>query len=548
MRPTASRGALWGALALAVSVTHPIPAARAATLVHSNDLLGDIEPCGCRTNPLGGMARKANWLRKLPEGNQADALLQLDAGDLLFSSDTLPELLQGQAEIQARYLLKSMAALKHDAVVPGEKDFSLGVAKFDQLRKESKVRFLAANLVRRKGGKPLLESSATFTRKEQGSDKELKIAVIGIVGDDLPWPKELKALPALAAAKREVAAARKRADLVILLTHVGFDKDKELAAKVPGIDIIVGGHTQSFLQQPIRVGKTIIYQSSFRNQYVGALPLHRKFDGQGYQLTGLDAGFDSPADKPGPVDRLVTDFKKDVGAFNLKNDVKLEKITSAAVASSGIKYHTFPKCAECHLKQFDFWRQSRHALALNSLLERQQYQNKECLACHTVGMGDKQGFMTVGQLGEYKKAPVTKKNADGEDIEPLASEEPEIGTFTTDELATYLKKMHDAGNLKEKVRITPLEPEQTLRRSVSSIHKSWTPVQCENCHQPGRDHPFSGAYSKKVEKTTCLNCHTAERAPEWYTAGKPDWTKIDAKRTLVTCPAGDLSEAETETE
>ena len=53
---------------------------------------------------------------------------------------------------------------------------------------------------------------------------------------------------------------------------------------------------------------------------------------------------------------------------------------------------------------------------------------------------------------------------------------------------------------------------------------------------------MAGTYSKTVENHTCLSCHTPERAPEWYSKdGKPDLEKIQAKRALVSCPAGDMT-------
>jgi hypothetical protein len=515
-------------------------AAQGATLLHTNDVLGDIEPCGCRTNPLGGMARKANLMKRLHDSS----ILQLDAGDLLFSANTIPDLLSKQAELQAGYLLRSMDALHHDAIVPGEKDFALGLKIFEKLRSRTKIRFIAANLVARSGER-LFDKSVIFTRK--GSDgKPIRIAVVGIVGDDLPLPRELKVQPPLAAAQKEVAAVRKNADLVVLLTHEGLDKDKELAEKVRGVDIIVGGHTQSFLQEPLRIGKVTIYQSSFRNQYVGVLPLEKPFNGQGYKLIGLDAGYDSPADAPSPTDTLVQEFKKAVGDLNTREDAKLEQLAPPNAASG--KFQTFPKCAECHLKQFDFWRKTPHALALNALMEKQQFKNKECLSCHTVGLGDPHGLLSINRLADYKKAPAHTSPPEGEspnEDSPLPVDDPVIEALSAEDLARYLKAMHEAKSLKDQVKITQIEPAETLRRSLSSMAHSWTPVQCENCHLPGQDHPFSGTYSKKVEKTACLNCHTAERAPEWYTkAGKPDWEKIQAKRALVTCPAGDSNDIE----
>jgi hypothetical protein len=536
--------------ALGVMATALPFAARAATLVHSNDVLGDIEPCGCRNNPMGGVARKSNFLAKAKL--EDPSILQLDAGDLLFSTHEIPELLKDQSELQARYLLKAMDELGLDAWVPGEKDLALGLKAFEKLVKGGKSRVLAANLVARKGGRAPFAKSAIFERKglESEGGKPLKIAVVGIVGEGLPYPSELKVLPALAAAKSAVAAVRKKADLVVLLTHAGLEADRELAAKVPGVDILIGGHSQSFLQEPQKVGKTTIYQSSFRNQYLGVLPLRAPFTGAGYKLVGLDAGYESPADKPGAMDTHVAEFKKALAELNTKSDAQMQKLTSITAAKGGDKFHTFPKCAECHFKQFDFWRTTRHALALNALIDKQQFKNKECLGCHSVGLGDPQGFSDVNRLAETKRQPGSiplDSPSPGPDAAPaLPIDDPIIEALGPTELATYLNAMHGAKSLQDKVRLTPAFPELPLHRSVSSLNRAWTPVQCENCHEPGREHPFSGTYSKKVENSSCLKCHTAERAPEWYTSGKLDLVKFQAKRAQVACPAGSLSELESE--
>ncbi len=63
---------------------------------------------------------------------------------------------------------------------------------------------------------------------------------------------------------------RGQADLFVVLSHQGLEADQKLAKAVPGIHLIVGAHTQSFLQEPIQVGETWIVQASFRNQQVGA--------------------------------------------------------------------------------------------------------------------------------------------------------------------------------------------------------------------------------------------------------------------------------------
>ncbi len=152
--------------------------AQAITLIHTNDVLGDIEPCGCRHNPQGGMARKYNLLTRTRAKDPF--VIQVDAGDLLFSTDQIPEMLQEQSELQARYLLESMDLTQHDVVVPGEKDFALGLSTFQKLIKKTKIHFLAANL-KKKNGKNILDSHVILTGKDS-QGKTVRVGVFGLVG------------------------------------------------------------------------------------------------------------------------------------------------------------------------------------------------------------------------------------------------------------------------------------------------------------------------------------------------------------------------------
>jgi 2',3'-cyclic-nucleotide 2'-phosphodiesterase (5'-nucleotidase family) len=66
---------------------------------------------------------------------------------------------------------------------------------------------------------------------------------------------------------------QKGARLVVLLTHLGLDRDKKLAAAVPGIDVIVGGHSHTVVTDPVVVGRTIIVQAGYYGLYLGVLEL-----------------------------------------------------------------------------------------------------------------------------------------------------------------------------------------------------------------------------------------------------------------------------------
>lgn len=480
-----------------------IPFGHAATLVHTNDVLGDIEPCGCRTNPLGGMARKYHLLKKMKDPLK----LQLDTGDLLFPSERIPNYLKDQSILQAKYLLKSMDLTHHQAAVPGEKDFALGLKIFENLRKSSQVQFLAANLKRR-DGKSFLNSHAIFTEKDPKTHKVFRIGVVGLVGEKLQWPHDLKVSPGIPVAQKEVISLQGKVDLLIFLTHQGLEEDRNLARRVSGIDLIVGGHSQAFLQNPEKVKKTWLVQSSFRNQYVGTWPLSSHLDSARYELVGLDTTYDSPVNAPSEIDDWVKEFKTRVAELNSEKETSLEMFETGKDVP---KYQTFPKCLGCHLKQFDFWRNTLHAHALEPLFKKNQHQNKECLTCHTLGLGDPEGWGQVNAVAEsyIGKDSVTR-------------------SISSEELRQTLADLSEGTGATQQKKLLPLA-------------RSWAPVQCENCHQPGRDHPFSGEkYLKTVEIQTCLNCHNLERSPSWYTPEKkPDRKVIEVKKSQVTCPAGE---------
>ncbi len=125
------------------ALASPIP------LIYSNDVHGEIEPCGCRGIPQGGFLRKLELIKKRTAG--LDKLIQSDSGDLFFSSDKIPPALEKQAVLQAQYVVKAMNQLKHTVFLPGEKDFALGTRVFDKLRKLAKFEFVASNLFRKNG-------------------------------------------------------------------------------------------------------------------------------------------------------------------------------------------------------------------------------------------------------------------------------------------------------------------------------------------------------------------------------------------------------------
>jgi 2',3'-cyclic-nucleotide 2'-phosphodiesterase (5'-nucleotidase family) len=116
----------------------------------------------------------------------------------------------------------------------------------------------------------------------------LRVAVLGLTTDALPYLVAPSGIAGVvvegvletARAWVPILRGREGADLVIALTHQGIDEDRTLARRVPGIDVIVGGHSHTPLFRPVRVkppgggpGGTVIVQAGRYGEYLGRLDL-----------------------------------------------------------------------------------------------------------------------------------------------------------------------------------------------------------------------------------------------------------------------------------
>jgi 5'-nucleotidase / UDP-sugar diphosphatase len=249
----------------------PLRAAEKLGILHFNDFHGRIfpylDPSIRAEGPAGGVAYLAEMIKKERSGNKGGTML-LAAGDL-FQGTPVSNLFLGKPVIE------TMNRLHLDAMVLGNHEFDWGRPVLQRLGKRAKFPFLAANVVDRKGDRlPGVKPYIMFTRKG------VEVAVIGVTTPetafivkkehvaDLTFLDPVHVVPALVEEVR-----KKGARLVILLTHLGLDADRALAGRVPGIDVIVGGHSHTVVTDPVKVGNTVIVQAGYNGLYLGILEL-----------------------------------------------------------------------------------------------------------------------------------------------------------------------------------------------------------------------------------------------------------------------------------
>ncbi len=288
---------IWAALAF--------PAfASATTIIYSNDVLGEVEPCGCRVDPMGGIVRRSGFLKEL-EIEKKGPVFQLDSGNFLFESKEFPEVLVESRRIQAEALVKAHEQMGLEATVPGDKDFALGLPAYEKLLGKSKIKVLAANLTSE--GKPLYPGSAILEKKD-AEGKTIRIGVIGLIGENLSYPAPLKIEPRLPAFEKERAALEGKTDFLVVLSHAGMESDLELAKKLKGVALVIGANSQSFTQEAVVENSIPIVQSSYRNQYIGVVPLETIKQPETFKLVGLDLSYEKKADPA--VKKILAQMQK----------------------------------------------------------------------------------------------------------------------------------------------------------------------------------------------------------------------------------------------
>jgi sulfur-oxidizing protein SoxB len=217
---------------------------------------------------VGGLDRIATIVKAI-RAERGDRVLLLDGGDTWQNSYT-------SLQTKGQDMVDCMALLKPDAMT-AHWEFTLGEARVKELVESIGFPFLAQNIRDTEWDEPAFKASATF---ERGG---VKAAVIGQALPYTPIANPRWMIPNWSFGIREddlrkqVERVRKEgAQLVVLLSHNGFDLDRKLASRVAGIDVILTGHTHDALPEAVKVGKTLLIASGSHGKFVSRLDLDVK--------------------------------------------------------------------------------------------------------------------------------------------------------------------------------------------------------------------------------------------------------------------------------
>jgi 5'-nucleotidase/UDP-sugar diphosphatase len=343
-------------------------------ILHTNDMHSELIPHspaldyrpGEENPAVGGVARLASAVDAIREekSNEGEPVLLFDAGDFLGGAPFAWLALNGSAPE-----LTIMQEMGYDAVAIGNHEYDYGpdvlaqyLLKAGYPEAHQKTLVLASN-TEAPSDNPL--AAQGLYRKTGMFDlgNGLKVGVFGLIGKDavlsLGETEGMQFLDQHETARQMVDELKGQgADVIVCLSHSGVDEDRQLARAVPGIDVIVGGHSHTALFEPVTQGSTIIVQAGCFGEYLGQLELaynpdtgevrvRNEEDGQPF-LIPIDSSFACDPE----IDALVQEYIPTLNAY-------VEEVTGgefhdimSTVATSDFVLSKLPPLSETTLGNF----------------------------------------------------------------------------------------------------------------------------------------------------------------------------------------------------
>ena len=240
------------------------------TILHSNDLHGDFLAEKIDENLIGGVSMLSGYVHKVR--NEEQNTIYCIAGDM-FRGSVIDSEFRGISTIEI------MNMLAPDVVTVGNHEIDYGIAHLLFLEKCAKFPIINANM-------HITTNNARLFKSHHIIEIDgMKILFIGILTETVLSMAKKEALVGNYVDIHDAVTEVERIcnaynsldiDCTVLLTHIGFEEDKMLAAQLDsslGIDIIIGGHSHTYLERPEEVNGILIAQAGTGTDQIGRFDL-----------------------------------------------------------------------------------------------------------------------------------------------------------------------------------------------------------------------------------------------------------------------------------
>jgi len=352
-------------------------------VILSADQNGHLTPCGCAKPMLGGLPRRASYIRPLPSAN----VLKVENGDLT-------EALGRQDELKAETTLEILNELGYDVINLGEKDFRLGLPFLQALEHRFQGALLCAN-ARKSEGSSHFKEYAVVLRKIAG--RSVRVVVIGLLSAQFAESvqalnPEVRLEPPAETLQRLQSEIVEEGEVYLLLYHGPKAEAAEIARAFPFFHLVVHAHqddSNGANGEADRIGSVVLACSGKDGKHIGEAQLSReeakgKWRVAGVKYVALGPHFADDA----RVMRIKQIYLQRVNEEDLLSKVlRLPTANGDTFAGSAV-------CRSCHMHAYRIWKGSAHANAMQTLVNEKHDRDPECVPCHVVGLDRQGGFVS----------------------------------------------------------------------------------------------------------------------------------------------------------
>ncbi|MDG2266970.1 MAG: hypothetical protein P8L91_08310 [Candidatus Marinimicrobia bacterium] len=274
-------------------------------ILHTNNTNGALENCYCPDHPLGSIEKRSLYIQDFINENPRTVVL--DAGDFFTMSKKL---------LKDSLVCEAYATIPYDAILLGDQELTRNEEFLNNVIPKLESSVILSNLE---------APNLPFVRKYKVIKRGgLSIGIIGILGNNAMkyYPKDIRESIILtdpsSTVNDIVKRIRPRTDLIVLLSHQGFEQDQVLAKSLKGVNVILGAHSQTVPKEPTIVNNILISQAGREGYYVGLIELklnkYKKIED--HKVSTISMTQDMP-DHP-RVMELVKYFEDTTGLINRK--------------------------------------------------------------------------------------------------------------------------------------------------------------------------------------------------------------------------------------
>jgi len=229
-------------------------------ILHTNNTNGALENCYCPDHPLGSIEKRSLYIQDFINANPRTVVL--DAGDFFTMSQKL---------LKDSLVCEAYATIPYDAILLGDQELTRDEKFLNTVLPKLESSIILSNLE---------SPNLSFVRKYKVIKRGgLSVGVIGVLGRNAMkyYPEDIRESIILtdpaSTVNEIVKKIRPRTDLIILLSHQGFEQDQVLAKSLKGVNVILGAHSQTVPKEPTIVNDILISQAGREGYYVGLIEL-----------------------------------------------------------------------------------------------------------------------------------------------------------------------------------------------------------------------------------------------------------------------------------